>query len=362
MAEIYSSSEASSHSFLSPEAADHVNSVLSDLGLSGPPATATEGGIGGDTGAAPVDDGGRAPAMPPAETGEFRISGLGDDTLAAGDTGNPLHDGARDAAPPAAFGNDGTPGGPEGGAHPAASSPGTDTLAGGNGMDTLWGSEAPNHPAGGAGHADIHGGAAGGETIPAGGGGIDTLHGAHAAVPDAGDPALLHAGGDTLQAHGSHDTLDGSASTHGSTIDVSGSHATIIGGSGNDTLARHDDSGTQAWNEPGAAGDHAFAPPPDGHATLPGGAGSDHMSSWSAPDGTIGGDGSDIYAMSHHPVGYDTTDAGGASGDGSAFHDPAYATAHFAPDGVTVVTFGDGYGAGPAGIGNIQFHDTVYNI
>ncbi|KAB0679028.1 hypothetical protein [Aureimonas leprariae] len=380
MAEIYSSSEASSHSTLSAEDADHIQRVLADLGLGDGHGAAAQGTDGHDAAPAaalaadthpaadaPAHDNGASLAA--HDGGDaFHISGLGDaapagtDSAAAGSSDDAS---AHAATPASTLANDA---GAVAHASTGATTPpsaAADTLAGGNGMDTLWGSEAsPFAPGAGATHAE--GGQAAGAASGAdafGHPGTDTLAGAHAADPGATDAAALHTGADTPAAHPSHDTLDGSAATpHAGATDVFGSHSTIIGGAGNDTLAQHDASGTANWSQAGTA-DHGFADGTGWHATAAEGTASDHFSNWMTMESVAGGDGSDIYAMAHH-AGADTADAGGATGgdyDG-AFHDQGYPTGHFAPEPSAIVTFGDGYGAHPATLDHTQFHDTVYNI
>ena len=197
MAEIYSSSESDALHSLSQGALDHIDHVLSGLGLSGThdvavQATGTDS-VTADPGDAAVivtsapthdvavDDGGHGVSVILSDSGSVHLTGLGNDTVFGADGGNTITAGPGDATIYGGAGNDSLSGGSAGGNHALFGGGGHDTLLGGDGMDTLWAGTDGSYLQGGAhGHTEIHAGG-GGDTIRSTGE-ADTLFGGHAAI------------------------------------------------------------------------------------------------------------------------------------------------------------------------------------
>lgn len=374
MAEIYTSSEVASLGRLSQDATDHINSVLADLGLTGTNAVAVQtDGAGleveaGDVAAvvipvaesaAMVDVGSEPVAVILAGSGSATLHGSGEADVWASGAGNAITAGAGDATIRGGAGADSLSGGTEGGRHTLIAVGAGDTLAGGLGMDTLWGSDTgASLLVGGAnGRTEMHAGQNGGDTIRSSGG-LDTIYGGNATIYASGHSATVHVDGDTVRASGDGATIDGSASTHAIHVESTGAFATILGGSGNDTIMLHDAPAGGNYAAGGAGEDH-FTASLGGRDTLDGGAGDDGFLSYGLSDSVIGGDGSDHFTIAGFGLGMDTLD-GGAGDDTAWFRDRSFADAQIAHSGTTtLVTFQDGYGASLTGIEHLQFKDTV---
>lgn len=334
MAEIYTSSDDASRGLMTPDASEHINSVLADLGLTGTsPATASADAPPATPDAAPTND---EPVSAYA---------MGADEA---DTATAILAGSEPSATPAPTSQDATDStAPH---FPASrdSFGGADTLVGGLGMDTLWGSDASDPLlADGNGAAGRSADASGGDTVRAPGG-HDTIYGGNATIYASGHSAESHTArpvdGTTIDGSASAQTLDG------------GSYdrlATILGGAGDDTIRVHDTSQ-----------DPAFAP-----TDTQTGSYTPYASAYEMPDGgtasydrtamTIEDDGSDHFAVLGSGSGHDTLDAG--MGGESYWFEDAIGTdtthADTLPSGF--VPFGDGYSTPFADSGGLTFEDTV---
>ncbi|KQT82836.1 calcium-binding protein [Aurantimonas sp. Leaf443] len=380
MTEIYTSAETAALSTLSQEATDHINAILSGLGLGGTSDIAVQSldagsvlaeagdkaivaAVGHTSGPIVVDDGGHDTAVILAGGGEVRLAGLGDDTVFASLGGNTIVGGAGNATIHGGLGDDSIFGGTNGGSHQIFSGGGHDTLVGGSGMDTLWGATGDTGTSllvGGAnGHTQIHAGD-GGDTILSAGA-YDTIHGGGASIDASGDHATIFTFGDTISAHGDHALIDGSQATIGSRIDVFGSRSTVFGGAGNDTITLHDGMHGLASIDGGAGDDFITGSHTSGSHLL-GGAGDDRFLSYGLTDSVSGGDGSDFFTLAGYGTGLDTI-SGGAGDDTLVFQDRNFADAHVTVSGATtLVSFDDGYRASIDGVEHLRFKDTIFSV
>ncbi|KQT48894.1 hypothetical protein ASG43_08620 [Aureimonas sp. Leaf454] len=358
MAEIYTSAESANLSVLSPEAHDHINAILSDLGLSGigdlavsPTGTADVSSLQGETmpTAMPgnlddplfADGSVDESAVIVGETGPVVLTGLGDDTVFATDGGHAITGTIGHSLAYGGLGDDSIFAGSGGGDPALFAGGGSDTLIASMGMDTLWGSSGGQSLliGGTQGQTEIDAGGVGGDTIPSAFGN-DTLLGGGASIESSGDHATLYAAGDTIAAHGDHALVDHSSSGSDYQTDIFGAPSTIFGGAGDDTIQLHDTS--------------AFA-------SVSGGAGDDHFLSYGLTDSVSGGDGSDPFAMAGFGTGYDTL-SGEAGDDSLFFQDHSFSDAHIATSGTsTLVSFDDGYTANYSGFEDLRFKDTVFS-
>lgn len=357
MAEIYTYSASASGGHMSPDTSDHINSVLSDLGLGGTAAdsvdtsrsgvesvgstpegaSATPSPVEASASEASFDHAGSILAGSPADSGAHAAA-----AEPQAETFAPAPTHATDPAPAfaAPAGADSVPG-----AHAAYGS----EAFGGLGTDTLWGSD------GGTAHslAALPPTPAGSDTIRSSGG-METIYGGNATIYASGHSATLHT--DTVHASGEGTTMDGSASAQVLHTDGASSFADLPGGSGSDTIRLHDGTGSFVP----ASGEEAHAasayPAYDGY----GSGAHDAGYGYGTPDSVVAGDGSDHFALLGYGALPDGYDAGSADDGSAAHHDPYLAGGHVThTDFGTFVSYNDGYDAGYSDPDQLQFKDTV---
>ncbi|RIY02711.1 hypothetical protein D3218_04980 [Aureimonas flava] len=369
MAEIYTYSMNASYGSMTPDASDHINSVLADLGLDGTagdvsgaaPSTADAVGTLNDLTARPDTD--AATSGTDASTDQAGSiltgsgAGTGDHAASAALTPEPTAEPVAASVPHATDLDAGT-------VSASAADLGTDTATataatgadslsgshaagsdalGGLGTDTLWGSDGTTHDLSGL--APVP---AGTDTMHAAGG-MDTIYGGNATIYASGHSTTL--GTDTVLAGGEATTMDGSASAQPLQADGSTSFADLPGGSGSDTILLHDGAGSAI----AATGDDAHAAAYSAYDGFGGDAANASVLAYGSPDSVIGGDGSDHFAL----LGYDGYGTG-TGDDGTAYHDPYLADGQVThSDAGTFVSYADGYDPGYSGTDQLPFEDTV---
>ncbi|MBB3936230.1 hypothetical protein [Aureimonas phyllosphaerae] len=372
MAEIYTYSANANQGHMSPDTSNHINSVLSDLGLGG---TSADSADVSRTSAEPVTSEASAPsptashaeaATPPGQVDGAGIEpdhtasilAGGSDTAVPQDPAAPARGPVADGAP--AFhappvetqvatayapppGADSVPGGHAG--------TGAETF-GGLGTDTLWGSDGGTH-----GLSTLPPAPAGSDTIRSSGG-METIYGGNATIYASGHSATLHT--DTVHAGSEGATMDGSASAQAVHTDGSSAFADLPGGSGSDTIVLHDGAGTMPpaggddAHTAGAYGTHDPYSSHDPYAAHDAG-----VYAYGSPDSVVGGDGSDPFALLGYSGGSDGYDSGHTD-TGTAHHDPYLADGHVThSDTGTTVSYHDGYDPGYSGADQLEFKDTV---